>query len=169
MKNTTILVYALIVLTMLSCSSAEDCTKTIIIPSVTVTSPTGISFIPEYQAQVPCDYVQTPIQELTPLQNFSFEVLNFTFTSNTGNNTSRLKFDIKLNNLNSFTINGYAIMTVNADGTVSSGGFTNGSSSSCTEIVANSSCVFSYDKESPLEEGLISSIQLVDVKYYLVD
>mgnify|MGYP005842830737 FL=1 len=148
------------------CSSSDDCTKTIVIPSQTIITPSGSAFTPETSQVVPCDYEIPPIQEQLPIENFSYEVLNFEFIQNTGNNTNRLKFDIKLNNLNNFAIDGFAYITVNIDGTVSSSGFVNGASSSCGQINPNSSCIFSFENESPLDLGLIQSIQLVDVKYY---
>ncbi|RAR50226.1 hypothetical protein [Flavobacterium lacus] len=151
------------------CSSTDDCTKTIVIPSRTIVTPSGSSFIPETSEIVPCDYEIPPIQEQLPVENFSYEVVNFEFIQNTGNNTNRLKFEIKLNNLNNFVINGFAYITLDVDGTVSSSGFLNGASSICGQINPNSSCIFSYDKESSLELGLIQSIQLVNVKYYLAN
>lgn len=169
MKNSIKLALIILSTTIFGCSSTEDCTKTITIPSQTIITPSGSSFIPERSAVVPCDYVVTPIQEQLPLQNFSYEVLNFVFTPDTGNNTNRLKFDIKLNNPNNFAINGFAYITVNVDGTVSSSGFLNGATSSCGQISPNSSCIFSYDKESSLNLGIVQSIQLVDVKYYLTN
>lgn len=169
MKNSIKLIVIILSTAIFGCSSTEDCTKTITIPSQTIVSPSGSSFIPETSAVVPCDYVITPIQEQLPLQNFSYEVINFQFTPDTGNNTNRLKFDIKLNNPNNFVINGYAYITVNVDGTVSSSGFLNGATSSCGQINPNSSCIFSFDKESSLNIGLVQSIQLVDVKYYLTN
>jgi hypothetical protein len=169
MKKSRILLLVIISTVLFCCSSTEDCTKTIVIPSQTIITPSGGSFIPERNEVVPCDYVVTPIQEQMPLENFSYEVLNFQFIQNTGNNTNRLKFDIKLNNLNDFEINGFAYITVNVDGTVSSSGFLNGASSSCSQINPNSSCIFSFDKESSLDLGLVQSVQLVDVKYYLAN
>lgn len=163
------IVLLVIISVFFSCSSTEDCNKTIVIPSQTIISPSGSSFIPETTAIVPCDYEETPIQEQVPLQNFSYEVLNFVFTPDTGNNTNRLKFDIKLNNLNDFVINGFAYITVNVDGTVSSSGFLNGASSSCGQINPNSNCIFSFDQETSIDLGLIQSIQLVNVRYYLAN
>lgn len=165
----SILLLTSVIAVVLGCSSSDNdnCTKTIVIPSRTIISPTGSAFIPESSLVVPCDYVVTPIQEQLPIQNFSYEVVNFVFTPDTGNNTSRLKFDIKLNNLNNFSINGFAYITLNVDGTVSSSGLLNGATSSCGQISPNSSCIFSYDKEASLELGLVQSIQLVNVKYYL--
>ena len=168
MKKSIVLFY-LIFSILFSCSSAENCTKTITIPSRTIITPTGSSYYPELQSVVPCDYVITPVQEQTPLQNFTYEVLNFNFTPDTGNNTNRLKFDIKLNNPNNFVIKGFAYITTNADGVESSSGFLNGAISSCSEINPNSSCIFSFDKQSSLSLGLIQSIQLVNVKYYLTN
>ena len=168
MKKSIVLFY-LIFSILFSCSSAENCTKTITIPSRTIITPTGSSYYPELQSVVPCDYVITPVQEQTPLQNFTYEVLNFNFTPDTGNNTNRLKFDIKLNNPNNFVIKGFAYITTNVDGVESSSGFLNGAISSCSEINPNSSCIFSFDKQSSLNLGIIQSIQLVNVKYYLTN
>ena len=167
MKKFIRLISIVLSIAIIGCSSTEDYTKTITFPSHTIITPSGSSYIPESSAVVPCDYVVTPIQEQLPLQNFSYEVLNFVFTPDTGNNTNRLKFDIKLNNPNNFAINGFAYITVNVDGTISSSGFLNGATSTCGQINPNSSCVFSFDKESSLKLGIIQSIQLVDVKYYL--
>lgn len=172
MKKTIISLSILIAMTIFGCSSTDDdCTKTITIPSRTIITPTGSAYIPEYQQVVPCDYVITPIQEQeqVPLQNFTYEVLEFTFIPDTGNNTNRLKFDIKLNNPNNFSIKGFAYITTNVGGVVSSSGFRNGANSICDEIPANSSCIFSFDAEDSLMFGPVESIELVDVKYYLTE
>ena len=169
MKINIILLCSIVFGTLFSCSSTDNCTKTIVIPSRSIITPTGSSYIPEYQSVVPCDYVVTPIQEQTPLQNFTYEVLNFNFTPDTGNNTNRSKFDIKLNNQNNFVIKGFPYITVNTDGVVSSSGFTNGAISTCNEINPNSSCIFSFDNQASLNLGIIQSIQLVNVKYYLTN
>ena len=66
-------------------------------------------------------------------------------------------------------IKGFPYFTVNTDGLVSSSGFINGATSTCTEINPNSSCIFSYDKQASLNLGIIQSIQLVNVKYYLTE
>ena len=169
MKKFLILFLVVFTSTILGCSSTENCTKTINIPGQTIITSSGSSFIPGSSLVVPCDYVITPIQEQLPLQNFTYEVLNFEFTTDTGNNTNRLKFDIKLNNPNNFVINGFAYITVNVDGTESSSGFLNGAISSCSQINPNSSCIFSYNKEASLNLGIIQNIQLVNVKYYLAN
>ncbi len=151
------------------CASDKDCTKTITTESRSYWLPSGMVYIPGSSLVVPCDYVITPIEEQKPLANFSYEVLNFKFTPDTGKNTSRLQFEIKLNNLNNFTIKGFPIFTVNADGLESSGPYLKGAISTCNSIEAKSSCVFTFDAESTLELGKINSLKLVTVKYYLLN
>lgn len=151
------------------CSSDKDCTKTITTDSQSYWTPTGMVYIPGSAFVVPCDYVITPVEEQKPIDNFSYEVLNFKFTPDTGKNTSRLQFEIKLNNLNNFAIKGFPVFTVNADGLESSGPYLKGAISTCNQIEANSSCVFTFDVESSLELGKINSIKLVTVKYYLLN
>lgn len=168
MKNIVKGTIGILSLIFVGCAS-ENCTKTITIPSQTITSPTGTSYIPESKAEVPCDYVVTPLEEQAPLQNFSYEILNFSYQPDTGNNTKRLQFDIQLTNPNAFTIKGYAYITTNADGVISSSPFTNGATETCHEISPNSSCIFSYDMESSLVLGTVQSIQIIDVNYYLTN
>lgn len=103
------------------------------------------------------------------LENFTYEVLNFTFTSDTGNNTSRLQFQMKLNNPNDYSAKGVPMLITNADGLESSGSFSNDASIPCFEIDANSHCILTYDQESSLDSGLINSIELIDIKYLLTD
>ena len=149
------------------CSSDKDCTKTITTESQSYWTPTGMVYIPGSALVVSCDYVITPVEEQKPIDNFSYEVLNFKFTPDTGKNTSRLQFEIKLNNLNNFAIKGFPVFTVNADGLESSGPYLKGAISTCNSIEAKSSCVFTFDAESSLELGKINSLKLVTVKYYL--
>lgn len=149
------------------CSSA-DCTKTITIPELTISTPSGSSTRPAYDMEVPCDYKVEPIKENnTELKNFTYEVLNFTFTPDTGKNTSRLQIEIKLNNPNNFKIEGYPSITLDADGTISTGGLVSAATIPCYEIDANSNCIFTFDKESSHDLGLTKSIKLVSIKYLL--
>lgn len=151
------------------CSSDKDCTKTITTESQSYWTPSGMVYIPGSAFVVPCDYVITPVEVQKPIDNFSYEVLNFKFTPDTGKNTSRLQFEIKLNNLNNFVIKGYPVFTVNADGLESSGTYLKGAISTCNQIDAKSSCNFTFDTESSLEIGKINSLKLVTVKYYLLN
>lgn len=154
-------------LLVFGCSADKDCVKTITIPAYSIQTPTGSSYYPASTQEVPCDYEITPIKEPEALKNFSYEVLNFNFTPDTGKNTNRLQFEIKLNNLNDFVVKGYPVLTVDADGLVSSSSYSNGAISTCYQLDAKSSCVFSFDKEASLEIGKIKSLKLVSVKYYL--
>jgi hypothetical protein len=155
-----------------SLDSNKECTKIITIPGVTINTPSGISISPDWQMEVPCDYVIPPIEgpkEPKAIDKFSYEVLNFKFIPDTGKNTNRLQFEIKLNNLNDFAIRGYPMFTVNIDGQESSAPYSKGAISTCYQIDANSSCNFTFDAESTLQLGKINSIKLVTVKYYLLN
>jgi hypothetical protein len=152
------------------CSSTDNCTKTITIPELIIISPSGSSYNPAYTQQVPCDYIVTPVTEnTTELKNFSYEVLSFKFTPDTGKNTSRLQFEIKLNNPNNYNAVGIPIITMNVDGVIATGNFTSTLSSPCNGIIANSSCILTYDKETSLNIGLTKSIVLVSVKYIVTN
>ena len=99
----------------------------------------------------------------TTLKDITYEVILFEFTPDTGNNTSRLKYQIKFDNLNDISINGFHKITLNIDGLVSSNMAS--SSSPCYEISANSSCTISFDEEESFDIGMINSIELVSVEY----
>ena len=99
----------------------------------------------------------------TTLKDITYEVILFEFTPDTGNNTSRLKYQIKFDNLNDISINGFHKITLNIDGLISSN--IASSSSPCYEISANSSCTISFDEEESFDIGMINSIELVSVEY----
>jgi hypothetical protein len=151
------------------CSTDKDCVKTITIPAFNIQSPSGSSYYPESTREVPCDYEITPISEQKTLLNFSYEVLSYNYIPDTGKKTSRLQFEIKLNNPNDFSVKGFPVLTVNADGVESSGGFSNGAISNCSQIDAKASCIFTFDKEFSWEIGKTNSLKLVAVKYYLTN
>lgn len=165
--NTSIkaILLPIISLLFIGCASS-DCTKEITIPELTIQTSTGSSYNPAYQLEVPCDYVITPIEEQPKLKEFSYEVIQFAFTPDTGRNTARLEYKIKLNNLSNQQVKGFPILTTDADGVEVSGGYR---SNSCEQIEANSSCVISYDKEFVLNlnVGFTKDIKLVKVDYYI--
>ncbi len=99
----------------------------------------------------------------TTLKDITYEVILFEFTPDTGNNTSRLKYQIKFNNLNDISINGFHKITLNIDGLVSSNMAS--SSSPCYATSANSSCTIGFDEEESFDIGMINSIELVSVEY----
>ena len=156
---------ATISLLIFSCTSS-DCTKEITIPERTVQTSTGSSYSPSYQLTVPCDYVITPIEEQPKLKEFSYEVITFQFTPDTGRNTARLQYSIKLNNWSSQQVKGFPILTTDADGVIVSGGYR---SNSCEQLDANASCIIVYDKEFAIQSniGFTKSVKLVKVEYYI--
>lgn len=157
---------------ILSCSSSnDDCTKTIVIPQLYFVNNQSYSY--NITQEVPCDFPEPSDPEVLnqppELDNFSYEVLSFDFTPDTGSNTSRLQFEIKLNNPNNYAVSGVPILTINVDGLESSGSFSNEALIPCYQINANSNCILTYDQESSLDLGIINSVVLVDVNYYLTN
>lgn len=169
MKN--LLKYPTLIFTsiiLLNCSSNDDndCFKTITIPQFYYINNHVYNY--NITQEVPCDLLESDkaIQIAPPsLKGFTYEVLNFVFTPNTGNNSSRLQFSIKLNNPTNNAVNGIAILTMNNDGIEYTVNYPN----SCNQIGANSSCIFNYDKESSLDLGVSNSIKLIKVDYYLTN
>lgn len=165
----------LAVFLLFGCNSDEEkeCVKTIQEPYFNfINNQISVSY---YDKVVPCDYPdpaeQPPIEDTDVLDNFTYEVISFIYTPDTGNNTSRLQFEIKLNNPNNYSITGVPLLTTNADGVQVTGSYSNNASSPCFEIGANSNCILIYDKEDELNLnlGFINSIELIDVKYLLTD
>ena len=171
MKNIFKHFLALMTLILLfGCSSDDDCMKTITIPQYYINLGQTYSF--DTTIEVPCDFPEALDPELIEppiLENFSYEILNFNFTTDTGNNTSRLQFKIKLINPNDYIINGITVITMNSDGLQYSGDFSKDASIPCYQINANSDCIMTYDKESSLDLGIVNSIQIIKVEYYLTN
>lgn len=167
-NNFKILVLVLILICNSSCS--DDCTEIIDIPERIVTSQSDTSLIPGYSIEVPCDFdTESGIKNLKKLTNYSVAVLSFEFTPDTGNNTSRLQFDIIINNHNEYIVEGVPILTILTDDSWSSKSFSEDASNPCYVIDANSSCTLTYNKETSLDIGIINSIELASVDYYLFD
>ncbi len=112
----------------------------------------------------PSDDDMTTPEEIE-LENIANEVLLFEFTPDTGNNSSRLRYEIKFTNPNDILINGFHKITINTDGIISSNIATD--SSPCYAIAANSDCTISFDEEVSFDFGMVNSIQLVSVEYNL--
>lgn len=164
-NNFRILVLVLILIFNSSCS--DDCTEIIDIPERIVTSQSETSLIPGYSIEVPCDFdKESGIKKLT---NYSVAVLSFEFTPDTGNNTSRLQFEIKISNHNEYMVEGVPILTILTDNSWSSRSFSEDTSNPCYVIDANSSCTLTYNKETSLDIGIVNSIELASVDYYLFD
>ena len=161
------------ILILFSCPSDDgddECTKTITIPQYYIVGNQTYDY--ETTMEVPCNFPDPGEPELIDppaLENFTYEVLNFNFTPDTGNNTNRLQFEIRLNNPNNYAVDGVPILTMNSDGIQYSGSFSNYASVPCYQIEANSSCTLTYDQEESLDLGLINSIELINVEYFLTN
>ena len=103
--------------------------------------------------------------EQVELKEVTYEVLLFKFTPDTGNNSSRLQYEIKFSNPNAILINGFHRITTNADGLISTAIASN--YSPCYMIDANSDCTLSFDEEDSFDIGRVNSIELVSVEYVL--
>ena len=162
-----------VVLSFTACSSSEDesdCTKTITIPQFYFFNNQSYNY--DISQEVSCNFpdaVSPELIEPPQLDNFTYTVVNFLFTPDTGNNTSRLQFEIELNNPNNYDVSGFPVLTISTDGLVSSGSFSNNASIPCYEINSNSNCNLVYDQQSSLDLGLISSVELIDVNYFLTN
>lgn len=103
--------------------------------------------------------------EQVELKEVTYEVLLFKFTPDTGNNSSRLQYEIKFSNPNDISINGFHRITTNADGLIIKSIASN--HSPCYTIDANSVCTLSFDEEDSFNIGRVNAIKLVSVEYIL--
>ncbi|TXE11917.1 hypothetical protein FUA26_07585 [Seonamhaeicola algicola] len=162
-----ILVTTILLVSCSSNSNEEECVKTITVQNVYFVN--NQSHYYDSVIEVPCNFPEPgEIQEIEPLllENFTYNVLLFKYTKDTGNNTSKLEFQIQLNNLNDFVVKGVPYLTIKSDGLEFS---TNYGISSCNEIAANSSCIISFETEDSHDLGIVNSIELLNVEYYLTN
>lgn len=167
----SVFVALLMVSTFSSCSSDdnEDCTKTITIPQVYFVN--GQSYSYDIEQEVDCSLAEPEVPqtiEIPFLENFSFQLLNFEYIPDTGNNTSRLAFEITLSNNNDFSVNGFPYLTLESDGlTFSSASYAQDAINPCLSIEANSNCSFVYDNQFPIDPlvGTANSIEFVNVEF----
>jgi len=101
------------------------------------------------------------------LEDVVIDVVFFEFTPDTGNNTSRLRYDIQFANSNAIPVKGFYEIVLNADGMLTTTLSSN--NSPCYEIDANSECIFSFDEEESLDVAIINSIRLISVSYNIFD
>ncbi|PRP66956.1 hypothetical protein [Nonlabens agnitus] len=167
----TILALCLIIVTTSCGSSDDDCMRSIVVPQFYQVG--NQIYTTQGTIDVPCDFPDpTAAQPIEPpfLADFSYEILFFEFTPDTGNDTRRLQFDIQLNNNSNAAITGQPISTVVADEITTTGSlFVNEATEPCLNIPANSSCIFSVDFEERLDVGIINSIEITNVQYLLND
>ncbi|WP_411767751.1 hypothetical protein [Winogradskyella sp. A3E31] len=170
-RNIKITVCVFFSLSLLSCPSDDDCTKTITIPQVYFVG--NQSYTNEITQEVPCNFEESDVPDIIEapvLENFTYEILSFNFVPDTGNNTSILQFEIQLNNNNDFNATGIPKLTVVTPNSEFSGSFSNYASVPCYEIPASSNCILTYDQESSLDLGLPpETFEIVNVEYVLTN
>lgn len=109
------------------------------------------------------DSESQPEPEEVALKEVTNNVILWEYTPDTGNNTSRLRYEIEFNNPNDVAINGYYSLKQNADGLVTTSFSSN--KSQCYQIEANSTCTLSFDKEETHDLGKLNSVSLISVEY----
>jgi hypothetical protein len=97
------------------------------------------------------------------LKDIIIEVVLFEFTPDTGNNTLRLRYEIKFTNPNDTAIKGFYKITTTADGLETT--MLSTTDTPCYEIDANSDCILRFDAEDSLDLARINSIVLNEVVY----
>ena len=104
----------------------------------------------------------TPEKET--LKPVTYEVLLFEFTADTGNNSSRLHYEIKYTNPNDVAVKGTSSVTANYNGLILTP-IKRVSVSPYTEIGANSTYTEVYNVESPHD---IQSLSPEQIKTYYI-
>ena len=104
--------------------------------------------------------------EVEPLEVIT-DLIYFEYTSDTGNNSSRLEYQFKFTNPNNFQVIGGAQITINTDGLETTTIGTN--SSPCYMIDANSECIYTFEAESSHDLGFADSVEFVSAYYNIVD
>lgn len=170
MKFTKVLIILFFVGFTFGCSEGNNCIERITVPDNVIKTSIGYTFEPSYWIDLPCDYNYelNPILDVSEvLPNFFFEVISFNFNADTGNNTSKLEFEVALKNNNNFAVEGVPIFLMRTDGLELSTNYT-GNHGNCNTINANETCTFSYTKEVALDVEIINSVELVSVKYLVI-
>ena len=106
--------------------------------------------------------------EKETMKPITYEVLLFEFTPDTGNNSSRLRYDINYTNPNNVAVKGSSKITMNYDGLILT---PIKKVPPYIEIAANSNFTESYNVEEPLNPavGKTNSIKLVSVEFIIVN
>ena len=151
-------------------ASEEACTKTITVQNeFTIQTPTGTTIIPEITQEVSCDFPEPnaaqTIEQLPRLQEFSYEIITINVTPDTGNNTSRIEYSVRLQNLSNALVKGIPYITtrINNQSFTVSGPNTNG----CLELGPNSSCILNYSAEESLNVIMITDFVIENVEYLI--
>lgn len=115
------------------------------------------------------DNDSTPEKET--LKTITYEILLFEYTPDTGNNTSRFRYEIKFTNPNNVAVKGNYKITYNADGLILTPIRRVPNDDPYEKIEANSFFTASYDVETALNPtlGTIKSIKFVSAEFVLAD
>jgi hypothetical protein len=115
------------------------------------------------------DNDSTPEKET--LKTITYEVLLFEYTPNTGNNTSRFRYEIKFTNPNNVAVKGNYKITYDADGLILTPIRRVPNDNPYEKIEAKSFYTTSYDVEAVLNPtlGTIKSIKFVSAEFVLAD
>ncbi|MEQ8925158.1 MAG: hypothetical protein RLO81_05055 [Fulvivirga sp.] len=101
--------------------------------------------------------------EEAQLKQIEIELLSFEFIPDTGNNSTRLRYDVKFINPNKFGVIGfYSIKTI-VDGLEVTR--LSSDSSECSQIEAESECLFSFDAEDSWDIARTNSVEIVSIEY----
>lgn len=169
-KRIAFMVLFMLIVLSTSCGSKDDeCTKMMAIPEFFIAD--NVIQKRDVMQEVSCDFTEPDTNTLPPeLANFSYEVLDFTYIPDTGNNTSQLKFEIKLNNGNNYPVEGMPYLTTRSEELVVTGTYSNSASNPCHNIGANSSCILTFNKEYSIQPNVVGPtfMELVTVTYYVV-
>jgi len=105
--------------------------------------------------------------EKETLKSITYEVLLFDYTADTGNNTSRLRYEIKFTNPNNVAVKGNYKITYDADGLILTPIRKVPNDDPYEKIGANSFYTASYDVESAIDinKGKVKSITFVTAEF----
>ncbi|VXB81254.1 conserved exported hypothetical protein [Flavobacterium sp. 9R] len=127
-----------------------------------------LTLLPMFLLLFGCTNENDATPEKEPLKSITYEVLLFEFTPDTGNNSSRLHYEIKYTNPNNVAIKGFSKITSNYDGLILT---PIKKIPPYIEIGAKSSFTEVYNVEEPfnLAVGKTKSVKLVSVEFIIVD
>lgn len=159
------------VISLLGCSSDDDCTKTITIPQVYLVG--NQYYYNDIEQEVDCDFPEPEEPELVEpprLENFTYDVLSLVSEINLENNTYTLQFEVQLNNNNNFSVEGLPYFTIFTNIEFSTAAYVNNASNACLEIPADSNCIFSYSIQEPLNGAEVTdNFDILNVEYIITN
>lgn len=167
MKFSSVFIVLITLLLCISCAENYGCVERVTVADNVTKEGNTFTFTPSYWVDLPCDDDITERQNTSEvLKNFTYKVRSFNFISDTGNNSSKLSFEIALENNNNFSVEGLPIFTMREDGVEFNKSYTS-ETGSCSTIGANETCILTYQEETSFDFEKIESLALLSVKYLL--